>query len=337
MAPPRVRRGCVHGPVATGSVGREQAGASSRQPKTERKVIREPGARVLQAAREQDACIVGEVAPSARIGILSSWFSDEFLIGGTTQHVQTPWGAAEVDVGEVDGDAVACIWRYGRELALPSHRINFRANLWALRLLGVERVISQNAIGSCNPDLPPGYVVVSDDFIDFTHSRPRSFFDDADAWVRVDLTEPFCGEVRQALIAAAGPIFGDTLASRGIFICSEGPRFETPAEIRMFRQWGADIIGTPLVPEVILAREAEMCFASIAPIINFASGLAPSVVHTGAGSMVDFYYGSGFHDRVEAAIRGALRALPSERGCGCGRALEGAFHGQPPAWFTPRH
>jgi 5'-methylthioinosine phosphorylase len=272
-----------------------------------------------------------------RCAIVSSFFSAGFLVDSQTHRVETPWGAAEVDIGHLDGEMVAGIWRYGRELALPSHRINYRANLWALRSLGVERVISQNAIGSCTPGLPPGHVVVSDDFIDFTHTRPRSFFDEADAWVRVDLTEPFCGEMRQALIGAAGPIFGDHLAPRGIFLCAEGPRFETPAEIRMFRQWGADIIGTPLVPEVILAREAELCFASIAPIINFASGLAPSVVHTGAGSMVDFYYGSGFHARVETAMRAALRALPKERGCGCGRALDGAFHGTPPPWFTPRH
>ena len=122
----------------------------------------------------------------------------------------------------------------------------------------------------------------------------------------------------------------------GVYAGLLGPSFETPAEIRMFRQWGADIIGTPLVPEVILAREAEMCFASIAPIINYASGLAPAVKHTGSGSMVDFYYGSGFHSRVELAIRATLRALPAERACGCGQALSGAFHGTPPEWFVPR-
>lgn len=273
--------------------------------------------------------------PLARLGVLSSFFSPRFLDAHETRAVETPWGSAEVDLARVDGQVVACVWRYGHQLALPSHRINFRANLWALRSLGVERLISQNAIGSCNADLAPGAVVISHDFIDFTHGRPRSFFDDAEAWVRVDLTEPFCPQTRAALIAAARPIF-DRLAERGVFICVDGPRFETPAEIAMFCQWGADIIGTPLVPEVVLAREAEICFASIAPIINFASGLAPAVQHTGPGSMVDFYYGSGFHDRVEDVIRAALRALPVERGCGCGRALEQAFHGTPPPWFEPR-
>jgi 5'-methylthioadenosine phosphorylase len=274
--------------------------------------------------------------PIVRYGVVSSYFSEQFVAERETWTVDTPWGPAEVDVGSYGAERVACVWRYGRQLALPSHRINFRANLWALRTIGVERLISQNAIGSCNPDLPPGHVVISHDFIDFTHLRPRSFFDDADAWVRVDMTQPFCGEMRSALIDAARAIFPSRVAHEGVFLCTEGPRFETPAEIRMFRQWGADIIGTPLVPEVVLAREAEMCFASIAPIINFASGLAPAVVHAGSGSMVDFYYGSGFHEQVEGAMHAALDRLPAERMCGCDRALEGAFHGTPPQWFAPR-
>ncbi len=273
--------------------------------------------------------------PVARLGVISSFFSDAFLGEHRTELVETPWGSAPVDVASVDGETVACLWRYGRGLDIASHRINYRANLWALRSLGVERVVSQNAIGSCNPALPPGAVVVSHDFIDFTHRRARSFFDDTDAWVRIDLTDPFCPEVREALTAAATPLF-ERLAPRGVFLCGEGPRFETPAEIAMFRQWGADIIGTPLVPEVVLAREAEMCFASIAPVINFATGLTTEVKHVGAGSMVDFYYRSGFHDRIETAIRSALRTLSRERRCRCGAAMDGAFHGPPPTWYTTR-
>jgi 5'-methylthioadenosine phosphorylase len=267
--------------------------------------------------------------------VISSFFSEAFLGEHRTIEIGTPWGGTPVDVATVDGQTVACVWRYGRALDIASHRINYRANLWALRSLGVERVVSQNAIGSCNPSLPPGAVVVSHDFIDFTHRRATSFFDDTDAWVRIDLTEPFCPEVRDALINAGAPLF-EQLAPRGVFLCGEGPRFETPAEIAMFRQWGADIVGTPLVPEVVLAREAEMCFASIAPIINFATGLTDEVRHVGAGSMVDFYYKSGFHDRVETAIRAALLALKPERQCRCGAAMEGAFHGSPPDWYPSR-
>lgn len=241
-------------------------------------------------------------AKPVRLAAISSFFSPELLGGFEALAVPTPWGDAAIELAHVDGRRVACIWRYGRRLARPSHRINYRANVWALRLLGVERVISQNAIGSVNPDLPPGTVVIPDDFIDFAPNRPKTFFDADDVWTRVDLTDPFCVEIRRPLLAASDGLF-DRLRDGGVFLGAEGPRFESAAEIRMFRQWGADIVGTPLVPEVILAREAEICFASIAPIINYATGLAPSVTHVGSGSMVDFYYSSGFHATVERAIR----------------------------------
>lgn len=270
-----------------------------------------------------------------RLAVISSFFSPRFLGTHQTAQVETPWGPAEVEIATVDGEQVACIWRYGRNLDIGSHRINYRANLWALRELGVERVVSQNAIGSCNPDLPPGAVVVSHDLLDFTKDRPRSFFDETDAWVRVDLTTPFCDEVRSALTESAAPMF-ERFASRGVFLCVEGPRFETRAEIAMFRQLGVDIIGTPLIPEVVLAREAEMCFASIAPIINFAPGLTDEVKHVGPGSMIDFYYRSGFHDRIETAITEALRLIPKQRRCACGNAMAQAFHGNAPSWYRPR-
>jgi len=266
-----------------------------------------------------------------RVAVISSFFSPEWIEESEARGVSTPWGDASVDVARVEGQTVACLWRYGRDLALPSHRINYRANLWALRSLGVERVISQNAIGSANPALPPGTVVVSDDFIDFTHTRPKTFFDADDIWVRVDMTEPFCGEVRAALLGGGQGLF-ERLQDGGVFLCAEGPRFESAAEIRMFRQWGADIVGTPLVPEVILAREAEICFASIAPIINYGAGLAPAVVQSGEGSMTDFYYRGNLHANVERAIALALANLPRTRACRCGTALEGALNGPMPEW-----
>ena len=100
----------------------------------------------------------------------------------------------------------------------------------------------------------------------------------------------------------------------------------------MYGAWGADIIGTPLVPEVVFAREAGMCFASIAPIINYGAGLAPAVIQTGEGSMTDFYYSGDLHTNVERAIAQALDAIPAERGCRCGDALQGALNGPMPDW-----
>ena len=271
-------------------------------------------------------------ASPAPVGLISSAASDRLLQDRRGQQVATPWGTASVLTGRIGAREAAVVLRYGPKLTTPSHKINFRANIWALRELGVQRVISQNAIGSVNPAVRPGDIMISHDFLDRTKARPLSLFDDAECWVRVDMTEPFCPEVRQALLAATASM-PDRVLDRGVFACVEGPRFETPAEIRALQREGVDIIGTPLVPEVTLAREAELCFASIAPVINYGAGMAPAVIHVGPGSMNDAYYAGGLHERIENALIDAVARLPVQRGCKCGVALRGGFHGQRPAWL----
>ncbi len=269
------------------------------------------------------------------IGLLSSFhFRQGFLSDTKTQQVETPFGPVTAYVGTMGGRPTACIQRYGPKMVIPSHKINHRSHIWALKMLGVERIISQNAIGSINPMLRPGDILIPHDFIDYTKQRPHSLFDESECWVRVDMTEPFCPHMRQALIAG-GRRVSDRLIDRGVFVCFEGPRFETPTEIRMFGQLGGDIVGTPLVPEVIFAREAEMCYASISGVINYGAGLAPAVVHVGEGSMFDFYQTSGLQQQIEAATLAALEYLPAERTCACARALDQAFHGTEPEWLKP--
>lgn len=268
----------------------------------------------------------------APVGLISSAASQRLLRDRREVQVPTPWGAASVLTGRIGEREAAVVLRYGPKLTIPSHKINYRANIWALRELGVERIISQNAIGSINPLVRPGDIIISSDFLDRTKGRPLSLFDDTEAWVRVDMTEPFCPEVRQTLLAATASM-PDRVIDRGVFACTEGPRFETPAEIRALQRDGADIVGTPLVPEVTMAREAEMCFASIAPVINFGAGMAPAVIHVGPGSMNDEYYAGGLHDRIERALIDAVAQLPAHRGCQCGHALRSGFHGQRPGWL----
>ncbi len=268
----------------------------------------------------------------APVGLISSAASQRLLRDRREVQVPTPWGAATVFTGRIGEREAAVVLRYGPKLTIPSHKINYRANIWALRELGVERIISQNAIGSINPLVRPGDIIISSDFLDRTKGRPLSLFDDTEAWVRVDMTEPFCPEVRQTLLAATASM-PDRVIDRGVFACTEGPRFETPAEIRALQRDGADIVGTPMVPEVTMAREAEMCFASIAPVINFGAGMAPAVIHVGPGSMNDEYYAGGLHDRIEQALIDAVAQLPSHRGCQCGHALRSGFHGQRPGWL----
>lgn len=269
----------------------------------------------------------------APVGLISSAASERLLTDRREEKVKTPWGTAGVLVGRIGGRDAAVVLRYGPKLVTPSHKINHRANIWALRMLGVERVISQNAIGSVNPSIQPGDIVISHDVLDRTKSRSHSLFDEEECWVRVDMTEPFCHEVRLALLEATSSL-PDHVIKRGVFACTEGPRFETPAEIRSLQRDGADIVGTPLVPEVVLAREAEMCFASIAPVINYGAGMAPAVLHVGPGSMNDNYYANGLHDRIEQALIAAVQLLPQARSCSCGTALRSGFHGTRPGWLT---
>ena len=267
------------------------------------------------------------------VGLITSAATERMLTDRQEVSVPTPWGSASVLTGRIGGREAAVVLRYGARLTIPSHKINFRANIWALREIGVRRVISQNAIGSVNPAIRPGDIVIPHDFLDRTKARPLSLFDDAACWVRVDMTEAFCPGVRSALITATHKVT-ERVIDRGVFVCFEGPRFETPAEIRSFQRDGGDIVGTPLVPEVVFAREAELCFASISPVINFAAGLAPAVVHVGPGSMNDGYYTGGLHDRVEKVLTDTIVNLPEERTCACCQALRGGFHGDRPGWLT---
>lgn len=267
------------------------------------------------------------------LAIISSNLSEACFPRVEERRVPTPFGDTTVVITRPGRQDVAYIPRYHHDLTLAAHRINYRANLYALKRLGVRQVISQNAIASTRADLPPGIIVIPHDVLDFTRTRPVTMFDADDVWVRIDMTSPFCPAMREVLLEA-GRSIGGPLASSGVFACVEGPRFETPAEIKMIAQLGGDLVGTPLVPEAVFARELEMCFASVSPVINYAAGMTPAVVHTGSGSMVDFYYGKdGPHERVERVLLAALERLPHRASCPCPRALEGAVKGRLPAWW----
>lgn len=267
------------------------------------------------------------------VAIISSHLSETRFPRAGERHLSTPFGEARVVIAAPAGREIAYLPRYHDDLTLASHRINYRANLWALRKLGVRQIISQNAIGSTRQHLPPGTIAVPHDFLDLTRQRPLTMFDEDTVWVRADMTEPFCPAMR-AVLLEAGRASDVPLVDRAVFACVEGPRFETPAEICMLARLGADLVGTPLVPEVVFARELQMCFASISAVINYAAGLSPAVVHTGSGSMVDFYYGTeGLHDRVEQVLLAALQRLPHTATCPCPRALDGAVKGPLPEWW----
>lgn len=188
--------------------------------------------------------------------------------------VTTPYGVVDVTVGTFAGEQVAFIPRHGPDHAVPPHLVNYRANIFALASLGVERIIATNAVGSLRERFAPGHFVLADQFLDFTKSRVSTFFEGGDAGVEhVDVTDPYCPQLR-GLVHETGRPLGLMVHNDATYVCTEGPRFETPAEIRMFGQMGADLVGMTSVPEVVLAREAGICYAAVCMVTNYAAGLA---------------------------------------------------------------
>jgi 5'-methylthioadenosine phosphorylase len=231
------------------------------------------------------------------------------------QSVTTPYGEVSLRVGTYEGMEVAFLPRHGAKHSVPPHLINYRANIWALKLIGVERVIATTAVGSLNKAMKPGDFVITDQFLDFTKNRVNTFFDGGEMGVvHTDVTEPYCPEIRKVLVAAAAEI-GITAHNGGTYVCTEGPRFETPAEIRMFATLGGDLVGMTNVPEVTLAREAGLCYATVSMVTNFAAGISPNALtHEEVLEVM-----AANSENLKRLVMGTLRAIPVERGCGCGR------------------
>ena len=202
-------------------------------------------------------------------------YNPNLLSGIQQENVDTPHGEIEVIIGHYHDYEVAFIPRHGKKHAVPPHLINYRANLAALHKLGVENVLATAAVGSLNYAYAPGSFLLPDQFLDFTKNRESTFFVGGDMGVRhCDMTVPYCPSLRAA-VETAGQNMGVPISNGGVYVCTEGTRFETAAEINMFKQLGGDVVGMTSVPEVCLARELGMCYVSIAVITNFAAGISP--------------------------------------------------------------
>ena len=227
--------------------------------------------------------------------------------------VLTPYGMAAVKIGTYRGQEIAFMARHGVQHSVPPHLVNYRAYIWALRQLGVERVIATAAVGSTNPAMKPGDFVIANDFLDFTKTRVYTFFEGGDQGVvHTDFTEPYCPEIRGTLVKAAKEL--DIPAhDGGVYAAMEGPRFETPAEIRMVAKLGGDLVGMTNVPEVVLAHELGLCYGLIAMVTNQAAGLSPTpLTHQ---EVLDIMAQNGENLR-RLAMR-AIELLPAERRCRC--------------------
>ncbi|MCG0237835.1 MAG: S-methyl-5'-thioadenosine phosphorylase [Firmicutes bacterium] len=232
------------------------------------------------------------------------------------ERVETPWGAIEVQIGTYKGREVAFLPRHGADHSVPPHRINYRANIWGLKKLGVERVLATTAVGSLNLEMKPGDFVFIDQFMDFTKGgRPLTFFEGGpDGVVHTDVTEPYCPELRKTLIQAAEEL-GLRHHTRGTYVCTEGPRFETAAEIRAFRTLGGDLVGMTNVPEAVLAREAGLCYAVISMVTNYAAGISPQpLTHEEVLEVM-----AANAEKLKSLAMRCLEQIPETRGCSCGK------------------
>ena len=264
----------------------------------------------------------------ARIGIIggSGLYQMRDLENVEERRVVTPFGPPSdaVVLGTLGGVRVAFLPRHGRGHRLSPTQTPYRANIYALKSLGVERVISVSAVGSMREELAPLDLVVPDQVFDRTVSRPRSFFDgEADPVVHVSLADPFCPQTRAALLAAAqSPEVGATVHDGGTYICIEGPQFSTRGESRVYRQWGMDVIGMTALPEARLAREAELCYATLALITDYdvwKDDEAPVTVQM----VVERLQRNA--NTAQAVIRALVPLLAAERACACGTALAQAI------------
>lgn len=208
------------------------------------------------------------------IGLIGGTGLGDALFGearGERRWVDTPFGrpGSPVQIVEWHGQQIAILARHGEGHTLNPSQVPYRANIYALKSLGVTHILASGAVGSLREELRPRDLVIVDQIIDKTWRRPATFFDEGLA-VHVEFAQPFCQTLRELLISAAGKV-DSTVHPRGTYVCMEGPAFSTAAESNMHRAWGGDLIGMTAMPEAKLAREAEMCYALVALVTDYDS------------------------------------------------------------------
>jgi len=240
----------------------------------------------------------------------------------TVMDVSTPFGkpSAPIVVGTLEGNRVAFLARHGEGHALTPSEINYRANIYGLKSIGVERIVSVSACGSLRDDYMPGQIVIPDQLVDFTRGRQSSFFGDGIV-VHVSVAEPFCTDLSRRLVRSLEPTDAE-VHSNGVFVTIEGPRFSTRAESNVYRSLGISIIGMTTSPEAFLAREAEMCYAVMAHVTDYdvwhvserpvSVEMVVEVLNRNTGL-------------AQEAVRNLVHIWNSDRDCSCGSALADAL------------
>ncbi len=267
-------------------------------------------------------------AAHAEIGVFGGSGLYRLLEDVTCLAVETPYGVPSDDIaiGKINDRAVAFMPRHGRKHSLPPGAINYRANLWAMHSIGVTRLIAPAAVGSLQPRVHPGDIVICDQFVDRTSGRADTFFEHGPKVVHVSTAHPYCPELRELAIGAARDS-GAGLHERGTVVVIQGPRFSTQAESRWFSSMGWDVVNMTQYPEATLARELEMCYLNVSLVTDYDAGLEGSPdVRPVSVEEVEGFFASNIA-RVRDLILRLVPLIPSERSCSCATAMKGAVIG----------
>lgn len=257
-----------------------------------------------------------------RIGVIGG--SGLYDIPGLTikehKKITTPFGdpSDAYMIGEFSDKEIIFLPRHGLKHRIPPHKINYRANIWGFKALGAERILSVSAVGGITPELKPGMFIVPDQIVDMTRGRVSTFYDGNEV-VHIDFTEPYCLELREVLLRA-GKKIGIELRKSGTYVCVDGPRLETGAEIKIFLNMGIDVVGMTAMPEASLAREAELCLAGVAIVTNYAAGITGKKLTT--TEVIEVMREASKH--VGNLLKETFHFIPAERRCACKDALKDA-------------
>ena len=230
--------------------------------------------------------------------------------------IETPYGKPSdtITIGEFNGRKIAFLPRHGKKHTIPPHMINFKANIWAFKELGVTRIIAPSAVGSLKEEFEPGHFALPSHFLDFTKSRDGSFSEEGRV-IHISVAEPFCPELQSSILKVIDKQ-NLKIHKNCTYVCIEGPRFSSKAESKFYRSTGADIIGMTLVPECQLAREAQMCYASISTVTDYdvwaeKPVTAKEVLETLSKNV----------EKTKKMLTVLINEIPQSRSCVCEKAL----------------
>ncbi len=237
------------------------------------------------------------------------------------KEIATPFGkpSDRYRIGQIGDAEIIFLPRHGSRHNIPPHMINYRANIWGFKKLGVSRIISVSAVGGIKKGLKPGDIVILDQVIDMTKNRKSTFYDGKTGVIHIDFTHPYCPEIRRILLKA-GRQARVSLKDGGTYLAIEGPRLETSAEITAFNRLGGDVIGMTGMPEASLARELEICYSGISVVANYAAGTSKSKLTT--AEVLDAMKAST--EKIRQLLEQTFKLIPDRRKCTCGETLTGA-------------